>query len=529
MKKKIFLSLTVILLAGFGAFTTENVQANSSNIIELEVFTVGGIDVTNLQGLEVDDPVKDPGATLEVESFSEFAGVIIKATPIFEILNPYSSVNWDTFQQFKANLHTHTDYSDGTKPPHERIDEYHENNYSILSLTDHDDYNPEGPINYPWTELNNINEDWENRDPDDLGMIAVQGLEISAGIHLGSHFNDFVGEASSDEEYVLSQIQERDGLAQFFHPGRYTNNNPHNMVEWYADKYLKFDCLVGMEVYNGRDIYPRDRELWDNVLMQTLPEKVIWAFANDDTHVSSIYIDFLFSWNMFILEELSLEDVKEAYANGIFFACNRNTSMAPDPPVINRIILENDSLTIDGSGYDSIDWIADGNNIGIGETIELKDIKKNNMYVRGKLTKHDGLSRSRTLTQPFTFVEVETDIIKKVYLNGNIIAEESLEAKEIKADDELLVTITCADTGASKHYKLKTINIPGPELLPGDVNGDGTIDVFDVTLAMRQALELIELDPEQKIAADVNNDGVIDVSDVVLIMRYALGLIDSFL
>ncbi len=529
MKKKMHLVLIVIILALFSTFTTHHVQANPSETLELEFFTVGGIEVTNLEDLEIDDPDMDLGAMLEVENFSEFGGIIIRTAPVFDIKNPYSKVNWDTFQQFKANLHTHTDYSDGTKPPHEIIDEYHANNYSILALTDHDTYNPEGPINYPWTALNSINNDWENRNPDELGMVAIQGLEISAGIHLGSHFNDFTGEASSDEDYVLSQIQERDGLAQFFHPGMYTYNNPNNMVEWYADKYIKHDCLVGMEVYNGRDIYPRDRELWDNVLMQTLPEKVIWAFANDDTHVGSIYIDFLFSWNMFILEELSLENVKEAYANGIFFACNRNTSRAPEPPVINKITLENDILSINGSGYDKIDWIADGSNIGRGETIELKDIKNNNMYVRGKLTKFDGLSRSRTLTQPFTFIEDKNAITKKVYLNGNEIAEDELKAQPIKANDELLVTLTCTATDSSRHYKLTTINIQGSEFVPGDVNGDGTIDVLDVTLAMRQALELIELNPEQKTAADVNKDGLVDVIDVVLIMRSALGLIDSFM
>ena len=123
----------------------------------------------------------------------------------------------------------------------------------------------------------------------------------------------------------------------------------------------------------------------------------------------------------------------------------------------------------------------------------------------------------------------KTDIIKNVYLNGNEIAEDELKAQPIKANDELLVTLTCTATDSSRHYKLTTINIQGSEFVPGDVNGDGTIDVLDVTLAMRQALELIELNPEQKTAADVNKDGLVDVIDVVLIMRSALGLIDSFM
>ncbi len=62
----------------------------------------------------------------------------------------------------------------------------------------------------------------------------------------------------------------------------------------------------------------------------------------------------------------------------------------------------------------------------------------------------------------------------------------------------------------------------------GNVAGGDSIDVRDVRLVMRKALELEDLTFRQRELADVNNDGIIDVTDVTMVMRKALGLIDSF-
>ena len=62
----------------------------------------------------------------------------------------------------------------------------------------------------------------------------------------------------------------------------------------------------------------------------------------------------------------------------------------------------------------------------------------------------------------------------------------------------------------------------------GDVNNDGVIDVKDVVLTMRYALDLAVYTDREKKAADVNGDGVVDVMDVTLIMRRALGILKQF-
>lgn len=65
------------------------------------------------------------------------------------------------------------------------------------------------------------------------------------------------------------------------------------------------------------------------------------------------------------------------------------------------------------------------------------------------------------------------------------------------------------------------------EHLPGDVNGDGVVNVQDVVLIIQYVLELIDLTEEQKRAAGVRGDEEIDVRDVALVMQYSLAIIDT--
>jgi len=67
-----------------------------------------------------------------------------------------------------------------------------------------------------------------------------------------------------------------------------------------------------------------------------------------------------------------------------------------------------------------------------------------------------------------------------------------------------------------------------PVIIYGDINGNGEVDVQDVTLTMQHVLKIKEFDDGQLGAADVNGDSKVDVNDVVLIMQHALGLIGSF-
>ncbi len=66
------------------------------------------------------------------------------------------------------------------------------------------------------------------------------------------------------------------------------------------------------------------------------------------------------------------------------------------------------------------------------------------------------------------------------------------------------------------------------ELIKGDLTGNRSVNVLDVTMAMKYTIGLEDLNDKQIYNADVNNDGVVNVLDVTLMMRYTLGIIDSF-
>ena len=70
----------------------------------------------------------------------------------------------------------------------------------------------------------------------------------------------------------------------------------------------------------------------------------------------------------------------------------------------------------------------------------------------------------------------------------------------------------------SKAFKYPLDYLNSHELLPGDLNDDQSIDIYDIILIVGFILETIELTEGQFLSGDLNEDELIDVSDVVLIV-----------
>ena len=315
-----------------------------------------------------------------------------------KISNPYKDINWGTFNQYKVNLHSHTTYSDGDRPPHERIDQYANGGYGALSLTDHDTLKPSGDYHftYPWTALNSLDPGWEDRDPETLDIVSVKGEEVSATRHIGSHYNDYEARGESDEDTVLTAIQNAGGVAQFYHPGRYVTPGNATDIAWYANFYKNYSCLVGLEVFNQVDRYPTDRDFWDDLLQATLPGTMVWGFSNDDTHTDA---HLFVSWNLFLASALSDSSIRDCYENGKFLICSKTAISGPEPPEISNISVSGQTITITATGYDTIKWVADGDEVGTSTSLDVSSLKAS--YVRAELIKTSGGEEGRILTQPF--------------------------------------------------------------------------------------------------------------------------------
>ena len=60
------------------------------------------------------------------------------------------------------------------------------------------------------------------------------------------------------------------------------------------------------------------------------------------------------------------------------------------------------------------------------------------------------------------------------------------------------------------------------QLLPGDVNGDATVNILDIVMVANYTLGQGEFTNEQIQSADINQDGIINILDIVQIINIVL-------
>ncbi len=85
-------------------------------------------------------------------------------------------------------------------------------------------------------------------------------------------------------------------------------------------------------------------------------------------------------------------------------------------------------------------------------------------------------------------------------------------------------TGSAAETFASEQ-ELPFVNVgDGPKPTLGDVNGDRTLNIDDVTDIQKYLANMIDFTKEQVALADVNKDGDVTIDDVTLIQKHLAGL-----
>lgn len=123
-----------------------------------------------------------------------------------------------------------------------------------------------------------------------------------------------------------------------------------------------------------------------------------------------------------------------------------------------------------------------------------------------------------------TTVDLEIEILGVAYKDSNFNV-----ITAYPVDYSKLIDIT--STPGFENMKLSgriTFNDPTEQILYGDVNNDGLINVADATLVQKHAADIIKLTDDQLKRADVNFDGIVNVHDSTLIRKYAADIISSF-
>ena len=410
----------------------------------------------------------------------------------YRIVSPYEDIVWEgenAHNAYKGNLHTHSTVSDASVDYPEMVKEYYNQGFDFLAMTDHGvtgkEWNKKQTqlplylyqylLGYTVTPL--TDEEYYGITSGTYplydgtvrgtGMTCVTGGNELCNMTLTkSHVNGFflpdgVGDGYGGYENgykdAIAFVDKHGGLSHINHPGDWldTNmdiNNVYNKeaIDMFSDILLTYDSCLGMEVFNednGPTNY--DRILWDNLLMSVLPYgRTVIGFANSDAHDLE-HVDTSFS--VYMMEDNSVESVKESMQKGTFFPVTRklrgNNIIGPENdinamntdipyPMFGKVTVDGHKVTVTATDAEKLQWIANGKIIyscditpemyGKEITLDLDTIEgaEDFLYVRCELFGKGGICLTQALliddgSEPLqykpekTFESVMSDLLFK--------------------------------------------------------------------------------------------------------------------
>lgn len=372
-------------------------------------------------------------------------------TSSYIITNPYETVDWDTWQAYKTQLHCHTNASDGDIQLNEVIELHYSLDYDIVAITDH------ATVGKPWTKApdtvplfrlvkyertkmakviplteERYEEIKNGVGRDGKGMLAVEkGIELNGAVpsnsHLTGYFADYgqglIG-VDGDYETPVRENGKAGGITMLSHLGNYYEyyeklytdmENDERLINKFANIFLTYPTCVGMDINSGTDAHTfRDRKLYDNILQRTIPNGVTpWCFTFSDAHQAGQY-DRAFTIHM--MSELTNNDLRRSMEDGTLFAVSRHarTELGQDfvgegdYPIVTRVEIDenNDTIKLSAKNHDNIVWVANGVEIASGDTINLNDYEGQiTCYVRAYLTGSGGIC----YVEPFAVLKKGTE------------------------------------------------------------------------------------------------------------------------
>ncbi len=299
----------------------------------------------------------------------------------YEITNPYETIDFATINRYKADLHSHTTFSDGNETLPAMVERHYEMGFDILAITDH------GTVSYGYTSQTfndplkliswvknggvftdvlaengktsdgvdyRIDTDAETNDEyyietvngqDGHAMMRVpygneQNPTSFNNAHVNSWFADWgngVLGGTSNYETPIAAIDEMGGLSVINHPGEYTNardeetqESAYNLddpvynykINKFINMLLSYDTCLGIDINSKGDSRTRyDRKLWDILLQKIVPYgRNVYAIATTDAHNLGI-VDS--GYTVMLMNDLTSADLKSAMENGQFFAASK--------------------------------------------------------------------------------------------------------------------------------------------------------------------------------------------------------------
>ena len=336
-----------------------------------------------------------------------FAGS--EAEKDYNIVSPYESVDWDAWEDYKTQLHCHTNASDGFLTVEEFVDMHYALDYEIVALTDH------GTLNQGWNKVPDtvplmrlIKKERTNMAPiipipedeykaylsgthserdfvtsagDTLsrktsnGMLDVPlGIELNmatpfADCHLTGYWADYgqgLAGVFGDYETPSKGVKEAGGISFLSHVGEYVypDKDSANYVgqkidEYYVNKFARIfldnaGSSLGMGINSATDAHTRcDRILYDQILQKTIPHGVVpWNNTFADSHnETSVNDAYTMSW----MPELTLDAFRTCLENGQYFSVSHYSNgvelngMPEMPDFVEQDVYDSKSYWLDNT------------------------------------------------------------------------------------------------------------------------------------------------------------------------------------
>lgn len=383
----------------------------------------------------------------------------------YTIGSAYESVDWDTWNAYKTQLHCHTTASDGASNIDETVEAYYAAGYDILAITDH------MTLGVPWDQtpdvvsimrliksnrtgfakLTPLTSERRQEILDGVGRNGRGMLEVTTGVelngavpnnsHINGYFSDYgqglIG-IDGDYETPAREVGKRGGITFLDHLGDYTKayedysiSHDETFIRKFSKIFLENSSCVGTGINSAVDKQTAaDRIIYDEILQVTVPRGVVpWSFSFSDSHSDTIdQIDRAFTVHM--MPEQTVPALRKSMEDGTFFCVCRYAryELGEDyagvgvVPSVNRVSVDEkeDTITLDVSNYNKVVWVADGVEIAEGTSIDIDDYSdKISCYVRAYVVGDGGV----LYVQPFTVTapgtEILADDIKPVYTYSN--------------------------------------------------------------------------------------------------------------
>ena len=239
------------------------------------------------------------------------------------------------------------------------------------------------------------------------GMLDVPlGIELNmatpfADCHLTGYYAEYgqgLAGVFGDYETPSKGVKDAGGISMLSHVGEYVyiDKDSENYVgqpvdDYYATKFAKIfidnkGSSLGMGINSATDAHTRcDRILYDQILQKTIPNGVVpWCNTFADSHSLSSVND---AYTMSLMPELTNDAFRSCLENGEFFSISHYSNgvelngmeempgfdeqkvydtesyLLDNTPMVTRVTVnqDEDTITIEGTNFDEITWVSNGN------------------------------------------------------------------------------------------------------------------------------------------------------------------------